>query len=98
MAQSFGYFLVLHELFKVSLRSLSTPDAGLHPEPQIALPAGYSVFTMDLVHGHYLGERRATQPNRYVECRDCDLQCRISYKLMSPRVFKYADKVIADTN
>lgn len=28
--------------------------------------AGYSVFTMDLVHGHYLGERRATQESRCV--------------------------------
>lgn len=26
--------------------------------------AGYSLFTMDLIHGHYLGERRASQESR----------------------------------
>lgn len=28
--------------------------------------AGYTVFTMDLVHGHYLGQRRASQESRQV--------------------------------
>lgn len=35
------------------------------PRAARALETGYTVFTMDLVHGHHLGDRRATQEVRY---------------------------------
>ncbi|KZT38484.1 hypothetical protein SISSUDRAFT_1061942 [Sistotremastrum suecicum HHB10207 ss-3] len=34
------------------------------PRTARALETGYSVFTMDLIQGHYLGERRASQEDR----------------------------------
>jgi hypothetical protein len=33
---------------------------------ELTYVAGYSVFTMDMIQGHYLGTRRATQEQRYV--------------------------------
>jgi len=30
-----------------------------------ALETGYTAFTMDLVYGHHLGDRRATQEMRF---------------------------------
>ena len=31
----------------------------------ISVIAGYNTFTMDMLQGHYLGDRRATQEQRY---------------------------------
>ncbi|KAF8320357.1 hypothetical protein DL93DRAFT_2224720 [Clavulina sp. PMI_390] len=40
------------------------------PRAARALETGYNVFTMDLVHGHYLGERRASQQSRVFKYAD----------------------------
>ncbi|KAF8320032.1 hypothetical protein DL93DRAFT_2164204 [Clavulina sp. PMI_390] len=40
-------------------------DVWMLPRATRALETGYSVFTMDIVHGHYLGDRRASQDYRY---------------------------------
>ncbi|KAG8831070.1 hypothetical protein FRC17_003735 [Serendipita sp. 399] len=47
------------------------------PRAARALETGYNVFTMDMVQGHYLGTRRASQEQRAE---------------LPPRVFKYAGK------
>lgn len=39
-------------------------NRGTHLAKPNVSKAGYSVFTMDLIHGHYLGERRASQESR----------------------------------
>ncbi|KAF8300425.1 hypothetical protein DL93DRAFT_577034 [Clavulina sp. PMI_390] len=40
------------------------------PRAARALETGYNVFTMDLVQGHYLGERRASQDSRVFKYAD----------------------------
>ncbi|KAF8320356.1 hypothetical protein DL93DRAFT_2224719 [Clavulina sp. PMI_390] len=40
------------------------------PRAARALETGYNVFTMDLVQGHYLGERRASQESRVFKYAD----------------------------
>jgi hypothetical protein len=53
--------------------------------------AGYNVFTMNVVEGHYLGERRASHEQRSVPV---SLFQRLpSSGAWSRRVFKYADRV-----
>ncbi|KZT33711.1 hypothetical protein SISSUDRAFT_1036844 [Sistotremastrum suecicum HHB10207 ss-3] len=39
-------------------------EVYLLPRAARALETGYNVFTMDLIQGHYLGERRASQEDR----------------------------------
>ncbi|KAF8319264.1 hypothetical protein DL93DRAFT_2164482 [Clavulina sp. PMI_390] len=45
-------------------------DAWMLPRAARALETGYSVFTMDVVHGHYLGDRRASQDYRILKYAD----------------------------
>ncbi|KDQ16983.1 hypothetical protein BOTBODRAFT_172592 [Botryobasidium botryosum FD-172 SS1] len=39
-------------------------ETWMLPRAVRALETGYNVFTMNLIHGHYLGDRRATQEQR----------------------------------
>ncbi|KAF8319265.1 hypothetical protein DL93DRAFT_2164483 [Clavulina sp. PMI_390] len=45
-------------------------DVWMLPRAARALETGYSVFTMDIVHGHYLGDRRASQDHRIIKYAD----------------------------
>ncbi|KAF8311748.1 hypothetical protein DL93DRAFT_1385226 [Clavulina sp. PMI_390] len=47
------------------------------PRAARALETGYNVFTMDLIQGHYLGERRATQESRVFKYADKGYGIRI---------------------
>ncbi|KAF8328782.1 uncharacterized protein EI90DRAFT_3125526 [Cantharellus anzutake] len=59
----------------------------LLPRAARALQTGYNVFTMNLINGHYLGERRASQEERY-----SILVADVNTVLILFRVFKYADR------
>ncbi|KAF8319266.1 hypothetical protein DL93DRAFT_2094740 [Clavulina sp. PMI_390] len=45
-------------------------EVWMLPRAARALETGYSVFTMDIVHGHYLGDRRASQDHRIIKYAD----------------------------
>ncbi|KAF8573520.1 hypothetical protein K439DRAFT_959110 [Ramaria rubella] len=45
-------------------------DVWMLPRAARALETGYTVFTMDLINGHYLGDRRATQEERVFKYAD----------------------------
>ncbi|KAF8311764.1 hypothetical protein DL93DRAFT_2082968 [Clavulina sp. PMI_390] len=47
------------------------------PRAARALETGYNVFTMDLIQGHYLGERRASQESRVFKYADKGYGIRI---------------------
>ncbi|KAF8311713.1 hypothetical protein DL93DRAFT_2098630 [Clavulina sp. PMI_390] len=47
------------------------------PRAARALETGYNIFTMDLIQGHYLGERRASQESRVFKYADKGYGIRI---------------------
>jgi len=44
-------------------------EVRMLPRCARALETGYTAFTMDLVYGHHLGDRRATQEIRFESVR-----------------------------